>query len=160
MRNFILILIVLMVGTAPAIWAQSPKKPMAAKAQVTPLDISQRLIKPEELVLLLKSQRKPLLLQIGSHVMFQQAHIPDSEYIGAGSDESGLQKLKSRVKALPRNKAIVLYCGCCPWEHCPNVKPAFAALQAMGFRNVKVLYIPNNFGTDWVQKGYPVARGE
>jgi hypothetical protein len=30
----------------------------------------------------------------------------------------------------------------------------------MGFKNVKVLYIAHNFGADWVDKGYPVARGE
>jgi len=30
----------------------------------------------------------------------------------------------------------------------------------MGFTNVKVLYISNNFGTDWVSKGYPVAKGD
>jgi len=55
---------------------------------------------------------------------------------------------------------IVLYCGCCPWNHCPNVKPAYDALQAMGFRNLKVLYIANNFGADWVDKGYPTAKGD
>jgi hypothetical protein len=26
----------------------------------------------------------------------------------------------------------------------------------MGFTNVKVLYLANNFGADWVDKGYPV----
>jgi hypothetical protein len=30
----------------------------------------------------------------------------------------------------------------------------------MGFTNVKVLYIANNFGADWVEKGYPVAKGD
>jgi hypothetical protein len=30
----------------------------------------------------------------------------------------------------------------------------------MGFTNVKVLYIANNFGADWVEKGYPVAKGQ
>jgi hypothetical protein len=30
----------------------------------------------------------------------------------------------------------------------------------MGFTNVKVLYIADNFGADWVNKGYPVAKGE
>jgi hypothetical protein len=30
----------------------------------------------------------------------------------------------------------------------------------VGFTNVKVLYISNNFGTNWVDKGYPVAKGE
>jgi hypothetical protein len=30
----------------------------------------------------------------------------------------------------------------------------------MGFTNVKVLYIVSNFGADWVDKGYPVAKGD
>jgi hypothetical protein len=30
----------------------------------------------------------------------------------------------------------------------------------MGFTNLKVLYISNNFGADWVEKGYPVAKGD
>ena len=29
----------------------------------------------------------------------------------------------------------------------------------MGFRNVRVLYIANNFGVDWLDKGYPVSKG-
>ncbi len=40
------------------------------------------------------------------------------------------------------------------------MKPADDALHAMGFTNVKVLYIADNFGTNWVDKGYPVAKGE
>jgi hypothetical protein len=40
------------------------------------------------------------------------------------------------------------------------VKPADDLLQSMGFTNVKVLYIAGNFGTDWVEKGYPVAKGD
>ena len=30
----------------------------------------------------------------------------------------------------------------------------------MGFKNVKVLYIAHNFGQDWVEKDYPVTKGE
>jgi len=33
-------------------------------------------------------------------------------------------------------------------------------LHSMGYTNVKVVYMANDFGTDWVNKGYPVARGE
>jgi hypothetical protein len=29
----------------------------------------------------------------------------------------------------------------------------------MGFTNVKVLYLADNFGANWVDKGYPVERG-
>jgi rhodanese-related sulfurtransferase len=131
----------------------------AYQASVIP---ASRLINPDELVKLLQSSKaeKPLLIQVGSHVLYSQAHIPGSEYIGAASTEEGLQRLRKRVEPLPRNKFIVIYCGCCPWNHCPNVKPADDALRAMGFNNVKVLYIANNFGADWMDKGYPVAKGD
>jgi thiosulfate/3-mercaptopyruvate sulfurtransferase len=121
-----------------------------------------RLIDPDELVKILQSAKpeKPLMIQVGSHVLYTQAHIPGSEYIGPASGESGLRSLRKRVESLPRNKFIVLYCGCCPWSRCPNVKPADDALHAMGFTNVKILYISNNFGADWVEKGYPVAKGD
>jgi len=120
-----------------------------------------RQITPEELVQVLKSgQKKPLMFQVGSHVLYAQAHIPGSEYIGPAATDAGLQQLRKRVEGLPRTKFIVLYCGCCPWTHCPNVKPAYDALNNMGFTNVKVLYIADNFGSNWVDKGYPTARGE
>lgn len=120
------------------------------------------LINPEDLVKILQSSKtdKPLLIHVGSHVLYTQAHIPGSEYIGPASDARALQRLRARVESLPRNKFIIIYCGCCPWSHCPNMKPADDVLHAMGFTNVKSLYIANNFGTDWVDKGYPVAKGE
>ena len=121
-----------------------------------------RLINPDELAKILQSSRseKPLIIQVGFHTLYEQAHIPDSEYIGPASSSSGLQQLRKRVESLPRNRFIVIYCGCCPWGHCPNMKPSDDVLRGMGFSNVKVLYIPNNFGTDWVDKGYPVTKGQ
>ncbi len=121
-----------------------------------------QLIQPEELVKLLQSPvgEKPLILQVGFRVLYAQAHIPGAEYTGAASEETGIEQLRTRVQSLPRNKFIVLYCGCCPWAHCPNVQPAYRELQSMGFKNVKLLYIANDFGRDWVQKGYPVAKGQ
>ena len=121
-----------------------------------------RQISIEELVKSLQPPQKdrPLIIQVGSHVLYSEAHIPGSEYIGPAASDAGIQQLRKRVESLPRAKLIVLYCGCCPWNHCPNVKPAFDALEAMGFRNFKVLYIANNFGADWVDKGYPTAKGD
>ena len=132
---------------------------LADQANLIP---SSRLISPEDLVKILSSTKgeKPLVLQVGSHVLFAQAHIPGSEYIGAASTENGLQALRNRVRSLSRNKFIVIYCGCCPWNHCPNIKPADDLLRSIGFTNIKVLYIEDNFGTDWVDKGFPVARGD
>jgi thiosulfate/3-mercaptopyruvate sulfurtransferase len=146
------------VALAPVVLA-STSLCFALQASLIP---ASRLIQPDELVKILQSSKgeKPLMIQVGSHVLYSQAHIPGSEYIGPASSEAGLQQLRGRVESLPRSKFIVLYCGCCPWNHCPNVQPADDALHAMGFSNVKVLYIANNFGADWVDKGYPVAKGD
>ena len=86
---------------------------------------AQRL-QPEDLVPLLgrSGTEKPLVLQVGPHVFYAEAHVPGSEYVGAGNQESGLQALRDRVKSLPHDRFIVLYCGCCPWKKCPNVRPA------------------------------------
>lgn len=119
-------------------------------------------IQPEELVQILRSPNasKPLLLQVGFHVLFLQAHIPESEYVGPTSQTDGIQRLRKRVEGLPRNRFIVLYCGCCPWNKCPNIHSAYETLRKIGFTRVKVLYIADNFGKNWVDKGYPTTRGE
>jgi hypothetical protein len=120
-----------------------------------------QLMQPEELNRLLqaKGANKPLVLQVGSRVMFEQAHITGSEYAGPGSQEAGRKLLKDRVSALPHSTFIVLYCGCCPWERCPNMGPAFRLLHELGFTNVKALYMADNFGANWMDKGYAVERG-
>ena len=120
------------------------------------------LIQPDELVSILKSASgpKPLLIQVGFNVLYVQAHIPGSEFIGPGLNPDAIRRLHKRVEALPRTQPIVLYCGCCPWNECPNIKPAFRELDAMGFKNVKLLFIAHNFGEDWVKKDYPVAKGK
>ena len=119
-----------------------------------------QLIQPEALNNLLqaKTADKPLLLQVGSHLLFDEAHIPGSVYAGAGSQPAGLKQLQSTVAMLSKKKDIVLYCGCCPWNRCPNLGPAFKQLHDLGFTNVRVLYLADNLGTDWVAKGYAVER--
>jgi thiosulfate/3-mercaptopyruvate sulfurtransferase len=120
------------------------------------------LLNPGDLAKLLQSPKadKPLLIHVGFHVLYLQAHIPGSEYIGPASDPAALRRLRTRVESLPRNKFIVLYCGCCPWDHCPNVKPATEALRNMGFTHVKVLFLADNIATNWRDKGYPTTNGE
>ena len=120
------------------------------------------LIQPAELAVILQkpATAKPLVLQVGSHVLYTQAHIPGSEYAGPGSEDGGLQLLRDRVAKLPHDAAIVLYCGCCPWSRCPNVAAAHDQLRALGFTRVSVLYIAENFGANWVDAGYPVSKGD
>jgi thiosulfate/3-mercaptopyruvate sulfurtransferase len=136
--------------------------PLGAPNESSAFSIPEKqLIQPAELnrMLAANSGEKPLMFQVGSRVLFEQAHISGSEYTGPGSQQAGLDLLKKRVATVSKNKAIVIYCGCCPWNRCPNVGPAFRLLQSLGFTQVKVLYVANNFGSDWAEKGYPVARG-
>jgi hypothetical protein len=136
--------------------------PSAGAAPGSAFSIPQdQLLQPDALNRLLREAgaEKPLVLQVGSHVLFAEAHPPGTEYAGPGSQPAGIQLLHNRVNALSRKKLIVLYCGCCPWNRCPNVGPAFAKMREMGFTNVKVLYLADNFGTNWGEKGYPVEKG-
>ncbi len=121
-----------------------------------------RKVTPEELAKTLRTAdaEKPAMFHVGFRVLFAQAHIPGSLYAGPGSNAAGIDALRKAVAALPRTKPIVLYCGCCPWERCPNMEQPWRVLVAAGFTNVSVLVIPKNFGQDWAQKGYPVESGD
>jgi thiosulfate/3-mercaptopyruvate sulfurtransferase len=82
-----------------------------------------RQMQPVDLAEMLKAGKgeRPQMLQVGSHVMFEQAHIPGSLYAVPGSQAAGLHLLEKAVASMPKGKLIVLYCGCCPWNRCPNV---------------------------------------
>lgn len=149
--------------TAPGAGAQSGGKDggggkTPAASELPPG--SPELIRPEELAKALLSSTKPTVLNVGPRVIYVQAHIPGAEYIGPTAKPEGLEKLRARAASLPRDSFLVIYCGCCPWEHCPNIRPAYKELKQMGFTRLKVLYIANSFGSDWVEKGYPTAKGE
>lgn len=141
--------------------------PLGAFSQFAPAAVSASSIPPDHLMqaadlvhVLRSGKQQPLILQVGSRMFFAEAHIKGSQYAGAGSQPAGLQLLESTVAKQPKDRLIVLYCGCCPWNHCPNVGPAFERLRDLGFSHVKVLYLPNNLGDDWVAKGYPTDRSQ
>ena len=98
------------------------------------------------------------MIHVGFPVLYRAAHIAGSEYAGPGSKPEGIEALKKAVAGQPHNREIVLYCGCCPWDKCPNIRPAFAALHQMGFTNVKVMMVPENLKADWIDKGYPTEK--
>jgi 3-mercaptopyruvate sulfurtransferase SseA len=119
------------------------------------------LIQPAELAASLQQAGtpKPLILQVGFRKLYAQAHIPGAEYIGAAEDDESLKTLSERVAKLSKDSSIVIYCGCCPWTKCPNIAAAFDQLHGLGFTRLKVLYIEKDFGTNWVDQGYPTTLG-
>jgi len=91
-----------------------------------------------------------LILSVGP-----DAVIKGSVDIGPAQDAEHIGKLKAQLKNAPKDKEIVIYCGCCPFNKCPNIRPAFTALNEMGFKNAKLLDIPKNIKVDWLDKDYP-----
>ena len=146
-----LIGLVISACTALPAWAHKPASSIPAAALIQPAEFAAALQKP--------GASRPLILQVGFRKAYEQAHIPDSEYVGAASDEGGLEQLEARVAKLPMDSAIVIYCGCCPWSKCPNIAAAYDALSARGFKNVKVIHFADDFGTNWVDQGYPTTKG-
>ena len=98
----------------------------------------------------------PAVFQVGFNVLYKAKHVPGAVYAGPGNKDEGLAELKKAVADVPKDRQITIYCGCCPWDHCPNMKPAYSLLHTLGYTNVKVVEIPNNFVKDWAEKGYPV----
>jgi len=101
---------------------------------------------------------KPKILYVGFPILYRGAHISGAELAGPASKPEGLELLKQTAAKLSRTEELIVYCGCCPLDHCPNLRPAFRLLHEMGFTRVKLVSIPTNMSTDWVTKGYPVER--
>src|SRR5579863_10303342 len=124
--KLLLFLIVAGLAMVPGAGAQFSNS--AASATSVPQD---QLMQPAELVRLLKAggKERPVVFQVGSFVMFEQAHIPNAGFAGPGSQENGSILLKKFSAPLSKNQLIVIYCGCCPWNHCPNIGPAYKELR-------------------------------
>ncbi|HSC45973.1 MAG TPA: rhodanese-like domain-containing protein [Candidatus Acidoferrum sp.] len=119
-------------------------------------------VQPAQFAMELQQEKdpSPTVIYVGVKTLYAGGHIPGAVFYGPGSTEQGISDLKKYAATLPKNSDVVLYCGCCPLEKCPNLRPAFSALQNMGFARLRVLILPNSFNDDWVSQGYPIHKGE
>jgi len=106
------------------------------------------------------AKNAPTVLFLGFKRLYSAGHIKGAQYHGTAGSEEGLKELTAWATGIPRTTSLVIYCGCCPMERCPNIRPAFKALQGLGFKNVRVLLLPQDFATDWAGKGFPYDKGE
>jgi rhodanese-related sulfurtransferase len=106
-----------------------------------------------------KEADHPTILCVGFHALYQGGHIPGALYFGEARSEQGLAEIKKWAEKQPRSANLVIYCGCCPLSRCPNIRPAAAALREMGFTRLRVLILPNDLATDWIDKNYPTQKG-
>ena len=122
---------------------------------------SAQIVQPAELVQELgeKNGAPPTIVYVGFHTLFSGGHIPGATFHGTASTEQGLADLKKWAESLSRTSNLVIYCGCCPFEKCPNIRPAFTVLSSMEFKKLRVLALRTSFAADWAEKGYPVQKG-
>jgi thiosulfate/3-mercaptopyruvate sulfurtransferase len=111
-----------------------------------------QLMPPSELAQLINhnSAHLPILFSIGPGAI-----VKGSVDIGPAKEKENLKKLKQQLSKLPKDTAIVIYCGCCPFQHCPNIRPAFKLLNKMKFTDHRLLNLPKNIKVDWIDKGFP-----
>lgn len=115
---------------------------------------SKQLMEPAVLAKAIETSKPlPVIISVGPG-----ANIPTSIHVGLINTPEGLAKLRKELTPIARNKKVLIYCGCCPFDHCPNVRPAIAMLKELKFTDYYLLNIPNNIRKDWIDKGYPVSK--
>lgn len=123
--------------------SQNENDPWTEKQLMQPADLAKVINDP--------AAAKPIIFGIGFGGGIKGA-------IDLGPAKESVEKLKTELSKLPKDANIVIYCGCCPFVHCPNIRPAFKLLNEMKFTNHKLLNLSQNLKTDWIDKGYPVSE--
>jgi rhodanese-related sulfurtransferase len=133
--------------------AQTSATPLLSIEKPLPWKADQ-LMEPIELAAMINNAdvHLPVILNIGA-----VEDVKDARHIGPINKPENMEKFKAEINSLPKNTPLVIYCGCCPFSKCPNIRPAFLELTKAGFTNIKVLNLPKNLATDWTAKGYPLA---
>ena len=125
-----------------------------AQSQMPQNWTEKQLMEPSDLAATISANKDvPLILSVGPAAL-----IPGSIQVGMANSAEGISKLKTQLKDVPKNKKLVIYCGCCPFDHCPNVRPAIEVLKDLKFSNYYLLDLSHNIRKDWIDKGYPTLK--
>lgn len=136
-------------GDAPAN-TPLPADPWTEKQLLDPAELAKVIGDP--------ARKQPILLDIGVASWIRGGLIKGSIVVGPTHDPKHLDQLRDTVSAYPKDADLVIYCGCCPFKDCPNIRPAFTLLQDLKFTRVRLLNLPKNFKTDWVNRGFPTEK--
>lgn len=114
-----------------------------------------QLLATQDLAIKIKMNSKdlPLIFNVGP-----MENIKGAKAVGPGNAVTFGHKMQTELSMENKAKPIVIYCGCCSYVNCPNIKPAYDALIAQGFKNTKVLELPESLKKDWQEKGFPMEK--
>lgn len=143
MNKSIVIFVFVIMAVSKIGFSQTPTEPWTTA----------QLIEPEKLAAILNDSTapQPLIINMGP-----VNSIKGANKIGPAKEKENLNELKKLLSKENKNRAIVIYCGCCPFKDCPNIRPAFSLLTKMKFINHKLLNLPKNLKVDWINHGYPM----
>ena len=123
-------------------------------AQINANWTDKQLMEPSQLAKIITDKKDSIvIISVGPFKT-----IPGTISVGMTSEKEGLDKFKAQLGNMDKNEKIVIYCGCCPFEHCPNVRPAIDVLKEMNFTNYYLLDLPHNIKINWIDEGYPVTK--
>ncbi len=133
--------------------------PNPSSSQAVPWQSSQ-VVTPQALAkdLALPKEKRPVIVCVGFKFLYQGGHIPGALYKGPAREASGLEELMAWAHSIPKDTPVVIYCGCCPFTKCPNVRPAFEALRTAGLTHIQVLDLEHSFEKDWMLSGFPTQK--
>jgi thiosulfate/3-mercaptopyruvate sulfurtransferase len=114
-----------------------------------------QLMAPEALASIINDSTsvKPLIVSIGPVNLIKGAI-----KIGPVNEKENLNEFKKLLSKTDKKRSIIIYCGCCPFKNCPNIRPAFIQLNKMNFINHKLLNLPHNLKVDWIDHNYPMSN--
>ena len=142
MVNRLILLSVMVLGVG-FVSAQTSTKPWT----------DDQLIEPETLANILRNPKvqQPIIYNIGP-----MENIKGAINIGPTKDKNNLDKLRQALSTVPKDKTVIIYCGCCPVRVCPNIRPAFELLKEMKFTKPRLLNLEHNLKTNWIDQGFPM----
>lgn len=144
-RNVVMMLLVAGLSVLTAFQKSGNREPWSEQQLISAADLAKRINDP-------KSQ--PIVIyNIGP-----AGAIKGSIEIGAAQEAENLASLRQHLAQLPHHSDVVIYCGCCPFGNCPNIRPAFKLLNEMKFENGRLLNLPRNLRVNWISKGYPMDK--
>ncbi|MDP1623210.1 MAG: hypothetical protein Q8M08_12825 [Bacteroidales bacterium] len=142
-KSFLIAALSLLLTTISGIISAQTGEPWTSKDLLAPAALAGMIDNPKG--------PKPVIFNIGP-----LAGIKGSINIGSTVNKANLDKLSKSLAGVPKDKMVILYCGCCPFRNCPNIRPAFSLLTAQGYTNPKLLNLPQNLKVDWTDYGYPM----
>lgn len=122
---------------------EEQKEPWSQEQLLEPAELAKTLNDPDT--------KKPVILSLGAGGI-----IKSSTEAGETGKDEGLRTFEAALDKLSKDTEVVIYCGCCPFDICPNVRPAFSLLNEKNFTRHKLLNLRENIKVDWLDKGYPV----